>query len=54
MIGEWDSMDAIVAARPQMIKSLGSFRDMLEDLGGGVGITDAASGEAVVQLAPGK
>ncbi|MGB8331418.1 MAG: antibiotic biosynthesis monooxygenase [Polyangiales bacterium] len=51
MIGEWDSMDAIVAARPQMIKSLDSFRDLLEDLGGGLGVTDAVSGEAVVELA---
>jgi hypothetical protein len=51
MIGEWDSMDAILAARPQMIKSLDSFRHMLEDLGGGLGVTDAVSGEAVVELA---
>lgn len=51
MIGEWDSMDAIVAARPQMINSLDSFRDLLEDLGGGLGVTDAVSGEAVVELA---
>lgn len=51
MIGEWDSMDSIVAARPQMIKSLDSFRHMLEDLGGDQGVTDAVSGEAVVELA---
>jgi hypothetical protein len=50
MIGEWDSMDAIVAARPKMIKSLDSFRDLLEDLGGGLGVTDPVSGPAVVEL----
>jgi hypothetical protein len=54
MIGEWDNMDAIVAARPQMIKSLDTFRDMLEDLGGGLGVTDPVSGEAVVELVSGK
>lgn len=50
LIGEWDSMDAIVAARPKMIESLDTFRDMLEDLGGGLGVTDPVSGEAVVEL----
>jgi hypothetical protein len=50
MIGEWDSMDAIVAARPKMIKSLDSFRDLLEDLGGGLGVTDPVSGEVVAEL----
>lgn len=54
MIGEWDSMDAIVAARPKMIKSLDRFRDMLEDLGGGLGVTDPVSGTAVVEIASGK
>jgi hypothetical protein len=54
LIGEWDSMDAIAAARPQMIASLDSFRDLLEDLGGGLGVTDPVSGEAVVELEGGK
>jgi hypothetical protein len=49
-VGEWDSFDSIVAARPSMISMLDSFRDMLEDLGNGLGITDPMSGEAVVQL----
>jgi hypothetical protein len=49
IIGEWDSMDAIVAARPGMIGMLDKFRDMLEDLGGGLGVTDPVSGEAVVE-----
>lgn len=50
LIGEWDTMDAIVAARPRMIKSLDGFRDMLEDLGGSLGVTDPVSGEAVVEI----
>ena len=49
-IGEWDSMDSIVAARPQMIASLDKTRHLLEDLGGGLGVTDAVSGEAVMTL----
>ncbi|AMO24681.1 antibiotic biosynthesis monooxygenase [Ramlibacter solisilvae] len=49
-IGEWNSMDNIVAARPAMITLLDSFRDYLEDLGGGLGVTDPVSGEAVVTM----
>lgn len=47
-IGRWDSFDDIVAARPKMIATLDSFRDMLEDLGGGLGVTDPVSGETLV------
>ena len=50
IIGEWDSMDAIVSARPKMIASLDTFRDMLEDLGSGLGVTDPVSGESVVEI----
>lgn len=50
IIGEWDSMDSIVAARPKMIVSLDSFHDFLEDLGGGLGVTDPVSGEAIVEF----
>ena len=50
-VGEWDTMDQIVNARPQMIGVLDGFRDMLEDLGGGLGVTDPVSGEAVVEIA---
>jgi hypothetical protein len=49
-IGEWESMDAIVKARPEMIKDLDRMRDMLEDLGNGLGVTDPVSGEAVLEL----
>lgn len=50
IIAEWESTDAIVAARPAMIKTLDSFRDTLEDLGGGLGVTDAVSGPVVLAL----
>ncbi len=50
VIAEWDSMDALAAARPEMIATLDSFRDTLEDLGGGLGVTDPASGPVVLAL----
>ena len=34
VVGEWESFDNIVGARPRMISLLDSFRDCLEDLGG--------------------
>jgi hypothetical protein len=49
-VGEWNGMDDIVAARSEMIASLDGMRDMLEDLGGGLGVTDPVSGEAVAEL----
>jgi hypothetical protein len=49
-VGEWESFDNLAAARPRMIGMLDSFRDLLEDLGGGLGITDAVSGEAVLEM----
>lgn len=49
-IGKWKSMDAMAGARPQMIATLDKFRGMLEDLGGGLGVTDPVSGTAVVDL----
>ena len=50
LIGEWDSMDAIVAARPKMIETLDRSREMLEDLGGDLGVTDPVSGEVVLEV----
>jgi hypothetical protein len=47
-VGEWDSYDDIVAARPAMIQQLDKVRSLLEDLGGGLGVTDPVSGEAVI------
>jgi hypothetical protein len=49
-IGEWDSFDSIVKSRPDMIKDLDTMRDLLEDLGGGLGVTDPVSGEAVYEM----
>lgn len=54
VIGEWASFAALVKARPQMIALLDSFRDDLEDIGGGLGVTDPVSGEMVVKLKPAK
>ena len=51
LIGEWRGFPSIVAARPQMIALLDTMRDMLEDLGGELGVTDPVSGDAVVRLA---
>ncbi len=53
IIGKWDNIDAIVAARPGMIAQLDGFRHMLEDLGGGLGLTDPVSGPAVVEYKAG-
>ena len=50
IIAEWDSMDALAAARPHMIATLDSFRDTLEDLGGGLGVTDPVAGPVVLEL----
>ena len=51
LVGEWDRMDDIVKARAEMIASLDQVRTMLEDLGGGLGVTDPVSGEAVFEKA---
>jgi hypothetical protein len=48
IIGEWDSMQNLMAARPKMIARLDTFRNMLEDLGGGLGVTDPVSGEVIL------
>jgi quinol monooxygenase YgiN len=50
IIAEWDDMDALAKARPNMIATLDSFRDTLEDLGGGLGVTDPVSGPVVLAL----
>lgn len=49
-VGEWDGMDDIVNAREEMVAILDRFRDMLEDLGGDLGVTDPVSGEVVVDI----
>jgi hypothetical protein len=50
IIGEWAEMADLVAARPEMIATLDSFRDTLEDLGEGLGVTDPVSGPVVLEL----
>lgn len=50
IIGEWSDMDAVAAARPSMLATLDTFRDLLEDLGGGLGVTDPVSGPVVLKL----
>jgi len=44
IIGEWDDMDSLAAARPCMLSTLDSFRDTLE------GDTDPVSGPVVLEL----
>jgi len=50
IIAEWSDMEALANARPAMISTLDTFRDALEDLGGGLGVTDPVSGPVVLEL----
>ncbi len=50
IIAEWTNPDAMAQARPNMIATLNSFRDTLEDLGGGLGVTDPVAGPVVMSL----
>ena len=50
IIAEWESVEAIAAARPAMIATLNAFRDTLDDLGGGLGVTDPVSGPVVLAI----
>lgn len=50
IIGEWDSMDAMAAARPSMIATLDKFRHLLEPFDGDIGVTDPVSGPVVLEL----
>ena len=49
VVGEWQNMASIENARPGMIARLDRMRGMLEDMGGGLGVTDPVSGETVVE-----
>ena len=50
MVGQWRGFQNIVAARPQMIGLLDGVRDLLDDMGGGLGLTDPVSGEVVAKF----
>ena len=50
IIAEWDSIEVMAAARPQMIATLDSFRQALMDLGGELGVTDPISGPVVLSM----
>jgi hypothetical protein len=43
-------METLANARPNMIATLDSFRETLEDLGGGLGVTDPVAGSVVLTL----
>jgi hypothetical protein len=48
IIAEWESVEALAAGRPHMIATLDSFRQTLEDLGSGLGLTDPVGGPVVL------
>ena len=50
IIAEWESAEALGAGRPHMIATLNSFRHTLEDLGGGLGLTDPVGGPVVLAV----
>ena len=52
IVGEWQSAGDLAAARPAMIANLDQLRPLLEDLGGGRGITEPWSGEVQLHLRP--
>lgn len=49
-IGQWRSAQDLAEARPKLVGILDGMRGLLEDLGGGMGVTDPVSGEAVVEI----
>ena len=50
IVGEWANFQKLADARPGMIGLLDTFRDDLEDLGNGLGVTDPVSGELIYRL----
>ena len=50
LVGEWPDTTALAGARQRMIETLGTFRHTLEDLGSGLGVTDAVSGDVLLTL----
>jgi len=52
IVGEWAEMGDLARARPEMIANLDRLRPLLEDLGGGRGVTEPWSGEVALHLRP--
>ncbi|MEZ5887835.1 MAG: antibiotic biosynthesis monooxygenase family protein [Paracoccaceae bacterium] len=50
IVGDWESMEALVASRQAMVGNLDRLRPLLEDLGGGRGVTEPWSGEVVLNV----
>jgi len=50
IIAEWDDSERLAAAMPEMVSTLDSFRDCLDDLGGDRGVTDPVSGPVVLEI----
>ena len=50
IIAEWTDMDSLAKARSNMIATLNSFRDTLEELGDGLGVSDPVSGPVILAL----
>ena len=48
-VGEWDSQESLVNARPSMIGFLDSVRHMLEEISPEFGVTDPVSGPVVLE-----
>lgn len=52
IVGEWDELSSMAGARPAMIANLDKLRSLLEDLGGGRGVTEPWSGDVVLHIRP--
>jgi len=44
------SLRGAATSRPQMLATLDSFHETLEDLGGGLGVTDPVAGPVVLSV----
>ena len=48
IFSEWESEEALIAGRPEMIRHLDSVRHLLEEISPELGVTDPVSGPVVV------
>ena len=53
LIAEWPDINTLASARPQLIATLSTFRDTLEELAGGLGVTDPVSGPVTMEVEQG-